>query len=115
MRRTILGAVIAASLGVPAVSFAAPSRGLNTNSPQPNQQLRDSPIEKDRVMRPFDQSANGTGATLGGGMQGGNESGHVTGPGNAPIDNSSRGPINDVQPGQGTNDTRQSKNPKPVY
>jgi hypothetical protein len=39
---------------------------------------------------------------------------HVTGPGPAPADTESRGPINDVVPGAGTADTLQSKNPRPV-
>lgn len=93
MRNLILGSIVAASLGAPALAFAAPTTGPNTTR-QPTQPPR--------------------AGSLGGGMQGGNEPGHVTGPGNAPIDNSSRGPINDVTPGQGSADTRQSKNPKPV-
>ena len=93
MRNLILGGIVAASLGAPALSFAAPTTGANA---------------------PRQQSQQPRAGTHGGGMQGGNEPGHVTGPGNAPIDNSSRGPINDVTPGQGTNDTHQSKNPKPV-
>lgn len=92
MRNLILGGIVAVTLGAPALSFAAPTTGQRATQQQ-SQQPRGS---------------------LGGGMQGGNEPGHVTGPGNAPIDNSSRGPINDVTPGQGSTDTHQSKNPKPV-
>ena len=47
-------------------------------------------------------------------MDAGNEIGHTTGPGNAPIDTSTRGPLNDVTPGLGSADTRQSKDPKPI-
>jgi len=115
MRRTILGALVAASLGLPAVALAKPTTGMNTrgDAAQPLREGQQS--TRDRAVRPHDMPANGSGGgSLGGGMQGGNETGHVTGPGNAPIDNSTRGPINDVQPGQGTDDTHQSKNPKPV-
>jgi len=117
MRRTILAGLVAVSLGAPAVAMAKQSIGVNTNEPAPaaTQQLNDSQQLRDRFVRPHDNPTNGSGMTIGGGMDAGNEPGHVTGPGNAPIDNSSRGPINDVQPGRGSTDTRQSQNPKPVY
>jgi hypothetical protein len=47
-------------------------------------------------------------------MDAGSIDGHTTGPGNAPIDDSVRAPINDVQPGRGTSDTPQNRNPPPV-
>lgn len=117
MRRTIFAGLIAASIGVPAAALAKPTTGLNTSEPAPaaTQQLNDSQQMRDRFVRPHDVPANGSGTTLGGGMEAGNDPGHVTGPGNAPIDNSARGPLNDVQPGRGSADTRQSQNPKPVY
>jgi hypothetical protein len=52
--------------------------------------------------------------SLGGGGVSGTVAGHVDSPGVTKIDNDSRGPINDVQPGRGTEDTRQSANPKPM-
>ena len=113
MRRTILGGILAALLGTPAVALAAPTTGVNT-AQQPGQQLRDSPVNRDRDVRAHDERANGSGATLGAGMDAGNSPGHVTGPGNTPVDNSTRGPIDDVTPGRGSADTHQSKNPKPV-
>ena len=118
MRRTMFAALIAASLGLPAVALAKQAVGLNTNTLQPQQQVGQfnwSQQNRDRFVRPHDTSANGTGTTIGGGMDAGNEIGHVTGPGNSPIDDSTRGPINDVQPGRGSADTHQSANPKPAY
>lgn len=116
MRRTMFAALIAASLGLPAVALAKPTTGLNTNDLQPQQQIDQfnwSTRPRDRFTR--QTSANGTGTTIGAGMDAGNEIGHVTGPGNSPIDDSTRGPINDVQPGRGSADTHQSAKPKPVY
>ncbi len=119
MRRIILGGLVAATLGVPALSFAEPATGVNTrfmSQPTPQSSLRNTEVLIDRQPRPHDMPANGVSVdSLGGGMEAGNDPGHVTGPGNAPIDNSTRGPINDVQPGQGSADTRQARNPKPVY
>lgn len=117
MRRTIFAGLIAASLGAPAVALAKQATGLNTSEPAPTatQQLNNTQQLRDRFVRPHDVSANGSGMTIGGGMDAGNETGHVTGPGNAPIDDSTRGPLNDVQPGRGSADTRQSQKPKPVY
>ncbi len=117
MRRTILGGILAASLSLPALALAAPATGQNTatqSQPQPNEAVRDAPVERDRSVRPHDQPANGTGASIGAGMDAGNDPGHVTGPGNAPVDNSARGPLNDVTPGRGSADTHQSKKPRPV-
>ena len=115
MRRLILTTAFAASLGLPALSFAAPTTGRTAVDPTGgNPTVRD--FEAGKVFRPHDQPANGVSAgSLGGGMVGGNEPGHVESPGTTKIDNDSRGPINDVQVGRGTNDTPQSKKPKPVY
>jgi hypothetical protein len=99
MRRMILGSLLAATLGLPAAALAAPNARSTDKLPRP-------PVSSSTSIST--EGSNGTGA------HGGNEPGHVTGPGNAPIDNESRGPINDVQPGNGSADTRQSKNPKPV-
>lgn len=113
MRRTILGGILAVSLALPAAALAAPTTGQNTaNEIQPN---RESPVERDRVVRPHDQAGNGTTPnSIGAGMDAGSDPGHVTGPGNAPVDNSTRGPLDDVTPGRGSADTHQSKKPKPV-
>lgn len=117
MRRTIFAGLIAAAIGVPAAALAKPTTGLNTNDLSPPQmnQFNTSQQTRDRFTRAHDVTANGTGATIGAGMEAGNDPGHVTGPGNSPIDNSTRGPLNDVQPGRGSADTRQSQNPKPAY
>ena len=82
-----------------------------TNQPMP----QNSGV--DRAAKPPAAPSNGQtgeGGSLGGGAVGGNEPGHVDSPGRTKIDTDSRGPINDVQPGRGTNDTPQSTNPKPV-
>jgi hypothetical protein len=110
MRRTLLRTVIAASLCVPALSYATRQSGTNVKtvtSPvqQPSMQGR-------QTINPM-ESQPGQGS-LGGGMQGGDSPGHVTGPGVTQVDNDVNAPINDLQPGRGTEDTRQSKNPKPV-
>lgn len=116
MRRIIFGGLVAVTLGLPAAALARPTVGLNTrggsvvNFNDGSQQLLDQRLTT-RQMPQNGPSVN----SLGGGMDAGNEPGHVTGPGNAPIDNSVRGPINDVQPGHGTTDTRQNQKPRPVY
>jgi len=106
MRRTILGGLVTLALGLPSVALAKPTQGLSGRTAIGTTGGLATP----RGLG-FSDSQLGT---LGAGMREGNEPGHVTGPGNAPIDTSVRGPINDVQPGQGTNDTPQSRNPKPV-
>src|SRR6476646_8572629 len=115
MRRFLLGGLVAATLGLPAAALAKQATGVNTTSPtQQTPNVHEMQQLRDRNFRPHDQPAHGTGASIGGGMDAGNEIGHTTGPGNAPIDNSTRGPLNDVTPGQGSADTHQSKNPKPI-
>jgi hypothetical protein len=52
--------------------------------------------------------------SLGGGMMNGNEPGHVTSGNATKIDNDTRGIVNDIQVGRGTDDTQQSKNPPPA-
>jgi len=111
MRRMLLATLIAGTLGVPAAALAKQATGMNTNNLQTNgtQDMRD------RRMRPYANAANGPGQnTIGAGMDAGSIDGHTTGPGNSPIDNSVRGPINDVQPGHGTSDTLQNRAPRPV-
>ena len=98
MRRIILSTLVAATLGVPASALATKPNGVDTT------QMR-------QVPNPAAMSRIGS---IGGAMDAGNEPGHTTGPGNTAVDNSVRGPINDVQPGRGTTDTHQSANPKPV-
>jgi len=116
MRRMLLAAFVAATLGVPGAAFAVMTvggngaSGMRTNTAQGDMQQQ----IRDRMPRPHDISANGWGPAIGAGMDAGNIDGHTTGPGNAPIDNSVRGPINDVQPGHGTSDTPQNRAPKPV-
>jgi hypothetical protein len=117
MRRLILGSFLAAGLALPAVALAAPATGLNTNQPVNNAPQTGTSTGRDRPQRPHDNPANGPNGgigSLGTGAVGGNEPGHVDSPGATKIDPDSRGPVNDVQPGRGTNDTPQSANPKPV-
>ena len=106
MRRTILAGIIAASVGVPAVAMAKVDAGFNAHGGLPSQQLSSQQLNN-HVRSP-------NGASIGAGMEG-IGTGHVTGPGNSPIDNSIHAPINDLQPGHGTTDTRQNANPKPAY
>ena len=118
MRRIIQGTLLATSLALPAWAFAAPATGLNTREGVPQQTWGTNTTQFDRQVRPHWLPANGpTGGeigTLGNGPMNGNEPGHVDSPGVTKIDPDSRGPINDVQPGRGTNDTRQSANPPPA-
>ena len=117
MRRMLLATLAAATLGLPATALAKPTTGVNTNAPSPQSQLQafGNQLTRDRPIRAHDVAANGnTSYSLGGGMDAGNEIGHTTGPGNAPIDDSTRGPINDVNPGSGSADTLQSRHPRPV-
>ena len=95
MRRTLLCCLAAAIFGFPAVSFAKVTVGV-IPPPRPVQRLPHVP------------------QTLGAGITS-NVPGHVTGPGVVLIDNDVRAPINDVQPGRGTNDAPQSKNPPPAH
>jgi hypothetical protein len=107
MRKWILGGLVAASMTVPAASRAMPNR--NDVDPS-SEHTRAAPmIRSTRVL-----TGGGSNLTHGGGMVGGNEPGHVMPPSTAPIDPESRGPINDVQPGRGTDDTLQSTNPPPA-
>lgn len=119
MRRTILGALAAASLLAPAVAFARIP--VDTNAPvqqQPNGVGNGHPFDQHRSIKPNPQAGGSYGnpgnASLGNGMMNGNEPGHVDSPGVTKVDPETRGPINDVQPGRGTNDTRQSSNPPPA-
>jgi hypothetical protein len=112
MRRLILGSFLAAGLALPATAIAKPTTGTNTRTPVSTQGTN---VNRDRAPRTHETGPTGGGiGTLGGGAVGGNEPGHVDSPGATKIDPDSRGPINDVQPGRGTNDTPQSANPKPV-
>ncbi len=111
MRKLMLVVFFAA---VPALAFAKPNEGTGdlsgprSNLLTPNNTMRLSPSPD-----PINSFGMGT---LGGGMFNGNEPGHVFSPGGAPVDNDSRGPINDVQPGSPhSGDTRAATNPKPVY
>jgi hypothetical protein len=108
MRRVFLSTLFAAAVGLPAAASAAPKQGAPVD-----QAGTRSPASGSRVQAQPQNNAQGD-SSLGGGAVGGNEPGHVTGPGTTPPDNESRGPINDVDVGRGTNDTDQSKKPKPA-
>ncbi|MCA1663185.1 MAG: hypothetical protein LC659_02730, partial [Myxococcales bacterium] len=119
MRRMIQGTLLTATLVLPAFAFARPTQGLNTNegNPQTSGTWGTGTSRFDRPVRPHWRPTNGpaTGiGTLGSGALNGNEPGHVDSPGVTKIDPESRGPINDVQPGRGTEDTPQSANPPPA-
>lgn len=101
LRRMLLCGLVAASLGLPSLTRAAPVSGAP-----------DATLPSTRHIINQQQLSPGN-ASLGGGNFTPDPS-HVIGPGTAPADTESRGPINDVVPGAGTADTRQSKNPKPV-
>lgn len=114
MRKTILAALAAASFTVPAVAFAMPPRDTTVEPSQLGQNgMQDNFLEKSQKVGPL-VHPNQFNTSLGGGMVGGNEPGHPDSPGNTKIDPESRAPINDVQPGRGTDDTRQSANPPPA-
>jgi hypothetical protein len=91
-----------------ASAFALPSAAWATrNNGNPDSLRPPGPMPVQVTPRP----GNGT---IGAGEFDEGGVGHVTGPGVTKIDNSSRGPVNDVNVGAGTEDTRQSKNPKPM-
>ena len=104
LRRMLLCGLAAGALGLPSVASAT-RMNVNPDAHPPTSNAR--PINPQQL-------GVGDNTTHGGGIFGGAEPGHVVGPGQTPIDTESRGPINDVVPGSGTNDTLQSKNPKPV-
>jgi hypothetical protein len=117
MRRLILGSFLAAGLALPAAALAKQANGLNTNQPINNAPQNGASIGRDRLPRPQANPANGPNggiSTLGGAPMNGNDPGHVDSPGTTKIDPDSRGPVNDVQPGRGTDDTPQSANPPPI-
>lgn len=109
MRRLILASILTAGLALPGLASAVPPTGQNTGD-----RVGAAAGEGTRTDRPLRPHNGVPGGSVGGGMVGGNEPGHVDSPGVTKIDPDSRGPINDVQPGRGTDDTRQSKNPKPA-
>jgi hypothetical protein len=98
MRKTLLGGLMAAILSLPAAALA-----------KQNATIGEPRLSPTNVPHPVDSRTS-----LGGGMQGGNEPGHTTGPGGAQVDTTARGPVNDVDVGRGTNDTPQNRNPPPA-
>jgi hypothetical protein len=102
LRRMLLCGLVAGSLGLPSAAWAVKMNGNADAAPPPSNRT----IQPQLLEQPGNAS-HGAGHFSEAG-------GHVTGPGTAPIDSESRGPINDVVPGNGTDDTLQSKNPKPV-
>ena len=114
MRRTLLSTVVAASLALPSVALAVQARSPNLPSQGPH--VQSTFMTRDRTLNQgTPQNPGVVEGTIGPGEINANTPGHVTGPGNARIDNDVLAPVNDVQPGRGTEDTPQSKNPKPVY
>jgi hypothetical protein len=97
MRRWLFRGAFAAALIVPAASYATMGRSGDNDRAAASVSIGQ-----------FNRS------TLGGGMYWGTDPGHVSGPGKTPVDTDTRGIINDVQPGRGTDDTLQSRKPKPA-
>ncbi len=111
MRRFLMAALSTAALALPGAAFAVQAQtaadgGTGTGGP--------AQAAGSRVGTRQFTDGNPRDSSLGGGMFGGNEPGHVESPGVTKIDPESRAPINDLQPGRGTDDTLQSANPKPV-
>ena len=104
MRTTILAALLLS----PALALAKPTTGIGENnlpmaSPSMNQ-------VQDRLMLRDPQGSIGNGESYL------NDSSHpTTGTSPAPVDTHSTAPIDDVQPGHGSTDTRQNRNPPPAY
>jgi hypothetical protein len=96
MRRTILGGLFAVSLVVPSAVSAAPVRETGREVPSPQSQSQ-SPFVRGHIAQPSQQGNEG-GASLGSGMVGGNDPGRVAEPERTPVDPSTRGPVNDVNP-----------------
>jgi hypothetical protein len=108
MRRTLLSAVVAASLALPSVALAVQARGGQIAATNPRG------LQLTSTQSPLLSNHQGSG-TLGAGQIDANTPGHVTGPGKTRVDNDVLAPVNDIQVGRGTEDTLQSKNPKPIY
>ena len=109
MTRKSLATLVAAVLSLPAVAMAMPNNAGNPTAVN----LQSSPAApRDRVDRVAPRQDTGT---LGNGINS-RSNGDVTGPGQgARIDPSTKGPLNDVQPGTpSSDDVPQSKNPQPV-
>lgn len=104
MRRTILIALLLS----PSLAMAMPVRANSeAQVPMPSSGLQQ--IEIHQLMRDTQEGS------IGNGQSNLNDQGHPTGPGTTQVDTASTGPINDVQPGRGSTDTRQNRNPPPAY
>lgn len=101
MRKTILAALLLA----PSLALATPERTV-----EPDKTTVQSPTQTAPQRNTLSRDRS-EGSASGNGMTNTLEGGHVTGPGTTPVDTHSRGPINDIDPGRGTADTHQSKNP----
>jgi hypothetical protein len=109
------GGLLAATLALPAVAQAKMAAMPKVVSPPQSQnqiQFNSNRALSGQVATT--RGLSGNEGSIGGGMQGENEPGHNAGPGSAKIDDDSRGPVNDVQVGRGTEDVPQSKNPPPA-
>lgn len=118
MTRKILGGLVAALLLSPAVSFASPKRAGDV-TPDGTQTSTVGQIGKSKTRMKSQQQvqqhgATGDSASSGTGMTYGNEPGHVASPSNTQVDTSTRGPLNDVQPGAPqSSDTSAAQHPAP--
>jgi hypothetical protein len=104
MTKTLVRLVLlGATLAVPAVASAT----VRAQTGMPNNAVNPPSFAT--------QTAFGQGS-LGGGVMWGSDFAHVASPGHAPIDNDSRGPVDDahvIQPNTGN--LKSSVNPKPVH
>ncbi len=114
MRKLILVAFAAAA---PTLAFAKPAvlpGGLGPTGGATGQWQNNIPLRDDafRLEAGNPQYPMGT---LGTGEVGGSEPGHVSSPGNTPVDNDSRAPVNDVDPGSPqSGDTAAAARPQPA-
>jgi hypothetical protein len=97
MRRTILGGLFAVSLVLPAAASATVVRETTAREAPASQTQEPAPTPHGRATR-TNGPGNEGGASLGGGMMGGNAPGRVYEPNRTPVDTSTQGPVNDVNP-----------------
>ena len=111
MTRKILGGLAAALLLGPALASAKPNLRIKPDLPPP---VRWNVRNGGNLNVPLTAQYS----TIGSGILWGQSLGTVQSPSNTQVDPSTRGPLNDVQPGaqgSGTSDPPQAANPKPIY
>jgi hypothetical protein len=117
MSKTLLRSVLAAALLSPAAALAMPNRQLD-RTPIPDTRIGVGMLQYSKPeTNGLQPTALQDNYTSGNGMTGGNDPGHVATPSNTQIDPSTRGPLNDIQPGgvQSSDPTPAARKAKPVY